>query len=87
MGKRHVGELSVFDLVIAVVLGSVVGADRADPEVSRGPTLMTVFAPGAIHWLISKFVVKNRRFGRPIAFDPTIIIQNGQILKDNLSRV
>jgi uncharacterized membrane protein YcaP (DUF421 family) len=32
MGKRSVGELPVFDLLVVLTLGSVVGADIADPR-------------------------------------------------------
>ena len=36
MGKRAIGEIPVFDFLIVIILGALVGADIADPEMSYG---------------------------------------------------
>jgi len=87
MGKRHIGELSVFDFIIAITLGSVAGADLADPQVPHGPTIVAIIALGLIHLLLSRTILKNRKAAHLITLDPTIVVQNGVILKDNLSRI
>lgn len=87
MGKRHLGEFSVFDFVIAISLGAVAGADLANPEIPHGPTYLTIIGLGMIHYLLSKFILKNRQVGRWLTFDPTVVIQNGVILKRNLSKI
>lgn len=87
MGKRHLGEFSVFDFVIAISLGAVAGADLANPEIPHGPTYLTIIGLGIIHYLLSIFILKNRQVGRWLTFNPTIVIQNGVILKKNLSKI
>lgn len=87
LGKRHLAELSVFDFVVAVTMGSVAGADIADPEIHHGPTLYAIVAIGFLHVVFSRAILKYRNFGRLVTLDPTIVIQNGVVLKENLARV
>lgn len=87
MGKRHIGELSVFDFIIAVTLAAVAGADLADPKVPHGPTILAIIGLGIIHYIISKAILKNRKAGHLLTFDPTIVMQNGLILKENLAKI
>lgn len=87
LGKRYIGELSVFDFIIAITLGSVAGADLADPKIPHGPTFLTIVGLGLIHLLLSRTILKNRKVGRWLTFDPTIVIQSGIILKDNLAKI
>lgn len=35
MGKRSIGEMPVFDFLIIITLGAVVGADIADPKIEH----------------------------------------------------
>ena len=35
MGRRSIGELPVFDFLVILVLGAVVGADIADPKIDH----------------------------------------------------
>lgn len=41
-GRRKIGELPVFDFLVILILGSVVGADIADPEIEHLPTAFAV---------------------------------------------
>ncbi len=84
MGKRQVGQLQVFDFIIAITIGSVAGADIADPSVEHLPTVFAIVVLGAFQWLFSKAVIKYRSFGHFSTFEPTIVIQNGKILNHRL---
>lgn len=87
LGKRHLAELSVFDFVVAITLGSVAGADVADPEVPHLPTLYAIILIGILHVLLSRTILKNRKIGRWVTLDPTLVVQKGIILRENLKRV
>ena len=87
MGKRHIAELSVFDFIIAITLGAVAGADLADPAVPHGPTFLTIIGLGLIHYFLSKLILKNRKVAHWLTFDPTVVMQNGVILKKNLAKL
>lgn len=87
MGKRSIGELPVFDFLIIISLGAVVGADLSDPEIRHLHTVLTIIGIGALQLMISKLSIKVRRFGKWITFEPTTVIQNGTFLVGNLKKI
>lgn len=42
MGRRSIAELPVFDFLVVITLGAVVGADLADPNIDHIHTGVTV---------------------------------------------
>lgn len=87
MGKRAIGELPIFDLLIIVILGAVVGADIADPDINHFPTAIAIIAIGIIQKVVAKWKISNRKIGRLITFEPTVVIQNGKLIKNNLKKI
>ena len=53
MGKRTIGEVPIFDFLVIVVLGSVVGADIADPNVKHLPTVVAIIGIGLLQKIVS----------------------------------
>lgn len=86
-GRRKIGELPVFDFLAIIILGNVVGADIADPEVPHLPTVFSVILIIGIQYSISYISIRNRKFGSIVTFDPTVVIQNGKFVKSNLKRL
>ncbi len=87
LGKRYLGELSIFDFVVAITLGSVAGANLVNPESFDANSLLAIAGLSLIHIILSQLVLKNRKIGHLITLDPTIVIQNGVILRENLSKI
>lgn len=87
MGKRSIAEVPVFDFLIIITLGAVVGADIAEPKVPHMHTALAVLAIGLMQYIVSKFVLKNRRFGRLITFEPTVVISDGKFLDSKLRHI
>lgn len=86
MGKRAIGELPVFDYLIIITLGSVTGADIADPEVKQIPTIVAIIAIGLLQHIVASLKISNRKIGRLITFEPTVVIQDGKIINKNLKK-
>ncbi|PKR78211.1 DUF421 domain-containing protein [Halalkalibacillus sediminis] len=86
MGKRAIGELPIFDFLIIITLGSVVGADIADTEVSHLPTAIAIITIGVLQKFVAKWKVSNRKIGKLLSFEPTVVIQDGQLLDKNLKK-
>lgn len=87
MGRRSIGEMPVFDFLIIITLGAVVGADIADPSIHHLPTIVSIIAIGILQRVVSKWIISNRKIGRMITFEPAIVIWKGQLLHDNLRRI
>ncbi|MGV2685812.1 DUF421 domain-containing protein, partial [Clostridium perfringens] len=48
MGRRSIGELPVFDYIIILSLGSVIGADIADPKIEHIHTAFAIVVIGVL---------------------------------------
>lgn len=87
MGKRAIGELPIFDFLIIVTLGAVVGADIADPDIKHLPTAIAIIGIGILQKVVAKWKISNRKLGRLLTFEPTVVIQNGILLDKNLKKI
>lgn len=86
-GRRHISELPVFDFLIILTLGSVVGADIAQPDISHKMIIFSTVLIIALQYLYGLIIIKSRKIGKLITFGPTVIIQNGNFIKKNLDRL
>ncbi|WP_157265079.1 DUF421 domain-containing protein [Paenibacillus oryzisoli] len=87
MGKRSLGELPVFDFLVILSLGSVVGADIAEPDISHVHIAIAIVLIGLLQRIVSILAIKSRKFGKLISFEPTIVIHQGNLLVNNLKKV
>ncbi|SFM01193.1 DUF421 domain-containing protein [Salibacterium qingdaonense] len=87
MGKRAIGELPVFDFLIVLTLGSVVGADIADPDIQHVHTAVAVVLIALLQRGVAMLKIKNRTIGKYITFKPTVVIQNGTFIRSNLKKI
>ncbi|MCT8136759.1 DUF421 domain-containing protein [Anaerobacillus sp. CMMVII] len=87
MGKRAIGELPIFDFLIIVTLGAVVGADIADPSIHHFPTAVAIVLIGLFQRVVANLKISNRKIGRLITFEPTVVVQNGKFLDENLKKI
>lgn len=87
MGKRAIGELPVFDFLIVIILGALVGADIADPDIEHLPTAIAIIAIGIFQRIVTKWKISNRKIGRLLTFEPTVVVQNGKFVYENLKKI
>lgn len=87
MGKRSIGELPVFDFLVIITLGAIVGADIADPTIKQIPTAAAVIALAILQKIVTATVIKYRRIGKALTFEPTIVIKNGELIVNNLKKI
>ncbi|MEL3972109.1 DUF421 domain-containing protein [Rossellomorea oryzaecorticis] len=87
MGKRAIGELPIFDFLVILTLGAVVGADIADPNIKHLPTAVAIIAIGILQKVVAKWKISNRKIGRLLTFEPTVVVQNGKFLDKNLKKI
>jgi uncharacterized membrane protein YcaP (DUF421 family) len=87
MGKRSIGELPVFDVLVILVLGAVVGADIADPKIGHIHTFIAVLAIGLLHRFITFLKLKYRKLGHWITFEPTTVLYKGEFLTGNMKKI
>ncbi|WP_328101892.1 hypothetical protein [Priestia flexa] len=64
MGRRSIGELPIFDFLILMSLGAVVGADIADPKVEHIHTAIAIVMIAIFQKIIAYFKIHSRSFGK-----------------------
>lgn len=87
MGKRAIGEIPVFDFLIVIILGAVVGADIAAPNIEHAPTFMAIIFIGLFQRIVANWKISNRKIGRLLTLEPTVVIQNGKFIDKNLKNI
>ncbi|WP_270565637.1 DUF421 domain-containing protein [Clostridium beijerinckii] len=87
MGKRSIGELPIFDFLVIIILGAVVGADIADPQIEHIHTAVAIVLIGIFQKVVSILKIKYRKFGHIITFEPTVVIWDGQFIVPNLKEI
>lgn len=87
MGRRAVGELPVFDYLIIITLGSVVGADIANPEINHIYTAFAVIAIGILQKLFAELTIRNQKFKGLTNFDPVLVIKDGNLVVKNIKKI
>ncbi|WP_241655852.1 DUF421 domain-containing protein [Halobacillus litoralis] len=87
MGKRSIGELPVFDFLVVLVLGSVVGADIADPKINHIHTVTAIIMIALLQKFIIRIKLKNPHIGKMLTFEPTVVVYEGEMIDKNLKRI
>lgn len=87
IGKKQVSELSLFDYVIGISIGNFAAEmtiNTSSPEING---ILAVVIFGAVAYLVSWLTMKSIFLRRLFIGTPTIIIQDGKILKNNMKKV
>jgi uncharacterized membrane protein YcaP (DUF421 family) len=87
LGKKQVSQLSVFDYVIGISIGSIAGEMTINIEraYANGLAAMVVYA--FIAYIISYLSLKSINVRRFVSGTPVILIENGKIVKTGLREV
>ena len=86
MGKRALGQLSLFDLVIMVGIGEIVVLVGLERKVSLVDGLLMLGLLGGLEVFISVLAFRWRWFARLIEGEPTVLVHEGRLLRPNLRR-
>ena len=87
MGKREVGQLSPLDFVVGVMIGSVAAIPMEDSQVPFFPALIPIIVLAGLEILVSVLALNNKKFRSLVEDNPTVIISDGRVNKDNMAKV
>jgi uncharacterized membrane protein YcaP (DUF421 family) len=79
MGKREIGKLSIFDLIISVMIAEIAVFVIEDPHKSLMSGLLPMFVLVAIQIGMSFIQLKNQNWRTLLEGKPSILITNGRI--------
>ena len=84
--RRSGGQYSAFDFTFFWLLGGLVVSPLASSKVPVINMVVSVITIYFWHYVHSFFVVKSRLMARILVGRPSILIENGRILKDRMSK-
>jgi uncharacterized membrane protein YcaP (DUF421 family) len=85
-GKREVGQMTPFDLVLLMLLANAVQNAMTGPDSSVTGGLVAAATLLVINLLLTRFVWRNRRLRKFVEGTPTLLVHNGVLLERNLER-
>lgn len=87
LGKKQVSELSLFDYVIGISIGNFAAEMTINIDSPEVNGIWAVIIFGIIAYLVSWVTMKSIVLRRLFIGVPTVIIQDGKILKNNMKKV
>lgn len=85
-GKRQVGQLTPFDLVVLLVISNVVQNAIIGPDNSLGGGLIGAVVILLLNYAVVEVAFRSKRLRRLLEASPTLLVHNGRILHDNLNK-
>lgn len=79
MGKREIGELSIFDIVIYLVMSELLALSLTEEDKTIFHTLVPLITLALLQVTVAYLIMKFERFRHILDGEPVILIQNGLI--------
>lgn len=86
IGKKQVSELSLFDYVIGISIGNFAAEMIMNFEGQYINGVIAIIVFGIISYIVSMTTLKSMILRRILIGTPTVIVQNGKVIKKNLLR-
>ncbi|NLJ41320.1 MAG: DUF421 domain-containing protein [Clostridiales bacterium] len=87
MGKRQIGQMQPFELVIAIMIAELASIPADDVGIPLVKGLVPIFALAFAQVTISFLSLKSERFRGFVGGSPDILIENGIIQQKNMKRL
>ncbi len=84
MGKREVGQLGIIDLIVSILVAELVAISIENYKDNIFLTIVPIVLLVAVELILGFVSVKSRKFNRLFGGKPTIIINQGKLLYNNL---
>ncbi len=86
MGKRELGQMTVFDLVVILLIANAVQNAMVGPDTSVAGGIIAAFVLLAINWAVARWRQRSPFWGRILEGTPTVLIQDGEFIWPHLRR-
>lgn len=87
MGYRQISQLTFYDYIIGITIGSISADMATDLELDWWHTVIPMLIYGGVSVLMSLATNKSIRLRRFLTGVPVVLIQHGEIIKENLKKV
>ncbi len=85
-GKRQLGTMTAFDLVVLLVISNVVQNALIGNDNSLGGGLLGATVILVLNAIVAWVTFRYKRVERVVEHTPTVLVKHGRILRENLRR-
>lgn len=86
MGKREIGQLSTFDLVVSIIIAELAAIPMESHEKPLFPALLPMFIVVGAEIFVATLALKSLAFREFLDGKPSLIISNGKPVKKEMKR-
>jgi len=87
LGKQQISQLTFFDYVLGITIGSIAASLSVDLSSRAWPHWVGLTVWAVIVWALQWFTLKCRPAAKYIVGEPTVVIMNGQIMEDAMRSI
>lgn len=85
-GKRHVAQLSLIDFILILLVSNAVQNAMVGEDTTLSGGIVAALTLVAINVILTKLTVKNRIISKIVEGEPKLLLRDGKILKNVLSK-
>ena len=85
-GKREVGQMAPYDLVLLLLLANAVQNAMTGPDTSVTGGLVAAISLLVINTIVTQISSRSKKFRRILEGVPTLLIHNGTVVQKNLKK-
>ncbi|MFD0590301.1 DUF421 domain-containing protein [Paenibacillus sp. GCM10027627] len=87
VGKQTLSNMTFHDFVTGITLGAIAANLAFNVTLKASSTMLSLVLTVVISLLLSKLALKNRRIRNWISGSPTVLMEGGRILEENMRKV
>ena len=85
-GKREVGQMTPFDLVLLLLIANAVQNAMTGPDTSVSGGIIAAATLLVLNMIVTRLVFLNRKVREVVEGSPTLLIRHGKLLQENLDK-
>ncbi len=86
LGKRELGQLSLYDLVMVIILGNAVQNAMINNDNTLGGGLVAASVLLGLNWTLNRVISRFRGAERFLVGEPILIVHDGQPIRARMRR-
>jgi len=86
MGKKQLSQLTFFDYVVGITIGSIASTMSVDQNIKISNGLISLVIWGVFPIILSLVGLKSRKFLKLTDGKPAIVIKNGEVLEKSMMK-
>lgn len=87
LGKKQINQLNMFDYVIGISIGNVVAEMTVNKEVNFFDGIIVMAIYSLLSLIVSFITIKSIKLRKIISGTPTILMENGKLIRNGLKKV